>query len=147
MANSLTNYGQAVMLQKDAAAYRVAGASTNIGGLIKLAAKLKLYTSASAPTKSSGSNWGLTEVANGNGYTTGGIAIVEGDWTLSTVSGNAQVQLADQVWTATGAISNIAGAYITDANDNVLGWWERATPISLVNTDTFTADDILVRPT
>lgn len=142
MANSLTYYGQAVMLRKDATAYRTSGSETNVGGFAKLGLRLRLYTSASTPAKTAGT---FVE-ATGGGYAAKTIA--ESDWTLSTVSGNVQAQLTDQTWTATGgSVANIAGAYVTDTDGNVMGWWERSSAVTLADGDSITADDLIVRPT
>jgi hypothetical protein len=142
MANSLTYYGQAVMLRKDATAYRTSGSETNVGGFAKLALRLRLYTSASTPAKTAGS---FVE-ASGGSYAAKTIA--ESDWVLSTVSSNVQLQLNDQTWTASGgSIANIAGAYVTDTDGNVMGWWERASALTLADGDSITADDLVIRPT
>jgi len=138
MSNSLTNLGQQVALFNDQN-----GANTNTGGIVKVAARLKLYKSTSTPSKA---GTGFNEVDNGNGYTTGGIAITTADWTMSVVSGNAQVQLADKTWSAVGGqIANIAGAYITDADGRVIAWWERTTVMTLNDGDATTADDLILR--
>ncbi len=135
MANSLTYAGQ------DAAFY----GGTGDGGFARTATKLKLYTSASTPAKD---GTGFTEVANGNGYLTNGIAITRSDWTAETDSLNRRIRLANKVWTASGgSIANIAGAYVTDAADNVLAWFERSSPITIASGDTFTADTLFIKPT
>lgn len=133
MANSLTNLGQDYALKGDGAD----------GSLARLATALRLYDNTSTPAVD---GTGFVEVANGNGYTTGGIAIGVGDWTLSTDAGNRKSTLADQVWTASGgSISNIAGAYLTDAGGNVLAWWERVSAITIASGDTFTASALYVK--
>lgn len=135
MANSLTYAGQDAMIH--------GGASD--GGFTRTATKLKLYSSTSTPAKD---GTGFVEVGAGNGYATGGLAISRADWTNETDSGNRRVRLANKVWTAAGgSIPNIAGVYVTDADDNVLGWWERASPITIASGDTFTAQDLYVKPT
>jgi hypothetical protein len=138
MANALTNLGQEIALFNDQN-----GANTNNGGIVKSAARLKMYKNTSTPNKN---GTGFNEVDNGNGYTTAGVAITPSDWTMSVVGGNAQVQLADKTWTAVGGqIANIAGAYITDADGRVLAWWERATVMTLNDGDSTTADDLILR--
>lgn len=126
MASSLTNAGQTAALF---------GTSTPNGALANLATKLKLYDSTSTPNKN---GTGFNEVANGNGYTTGGIAISRSDFSNALDSGDQKITLADKVWTATGPINNIAGAYLTDASNNVLAWFERGSAANLVATDTLT---------
>ena len=111
-ASALTNLGQT---------YALYGTSTPNGGISNLVTHVKLYTGASTPNVN---GTGFTEVANGNGYTTGGIAISRSSWTNSLVSGNQTLLLADQTWTATGSIANIAGAYLTDGSGNVVAWFD-----------------------
>lgn len=145
MANSLTYYGQIVLIKSDIRSITgfVAGTAGNVGGFSKVAARLKLYTSASTPSKSVGLA-AFTE-ASGGGYAAKTIA--EGDWTASLSSGNYQIQLADQTWTATGgSIANVAGAYITDASGNVMAWFERGSTVTINDGEDITADDLIVRP-
>jgi len=137
MANSLTNLGEQYMLMGNLTS------SPTDGGMARLAAKLKLFDGVSSVPAKDGT--GFVEVANGNGYVTGGVAITDSDWTFSVVDDVGQIQLDDQIWTASGGtIPNIGGAYLTDAGDNVLAWWERAT-VTLNAADTLTADDLTVR--
>ncbi len=136
MANSLTQFGQRYMLKGDVGA--------TDGAFTRLATKLKLYQSTSTPHKVPGSaTW--NEVANGFGYSTGGILIADTDWTLALDGANYKVTLADQVWTAVGgSIANIAGAYVTDASDNVMAWYERAGAVTISSGDTYTATGLLI---
>ena len=141
MANSLTNYGQQVALFSDKS--RSVGAVTNAGGVANLGTNLKLYTSASTPNVD---GTGFTEVANGNGYVTGGKALTTSSFTLSIVTSAAQVQIADQTWTASGgSIATIGGVYLTDSSGNTLAWWERSTALTLASGDSMVADDLTVR--
>ncbi len=131
MANSITNAGQTEALT---------GSS-----IVAVATKLKLYTNATTPLKD---GTGFTEVANGNGYTTGGVAILPGDWTSTLDTGNVKVTLADQVWTASGgSIANVMGAFITDAADNPLAWWERTSVTTVASGDTVTAAGLFLKLT
>ena len=101
-------------------------------GFSNTAAKLKLYDNTSVPTKSGVEGGAFVEVANGHGYTTGGQAIVDANWTASLVSTTKQIALATFTWTASGGnIANIAGAYITDSSNNVLAWFSRPTLTAL----------------
>lgn len=146
MANSLTYYGQAVSLKDDVRTITnfTAGSTTNIGGIAQIAARLRLYTSASVPAKAGGG--GAFVEASGGGYAAKTIA--ETDWTLELVSGNYQIRLTDQTWTASGgSIANISGAYMTDVDGNVMAWWERSSALTLADGDSITADDLIVRPT
>lgn len=136
MANSLTNKGQEYMLY---------GTATPNGSLANLGTKLKLYNSSSTPNIN---GTGFTEVSNGNGYTTGGQALVRADYTLGTSGSNKQITIADKTWTASGgSIANIGGAYLTDASDNVLAWWERASALTLASGDSLTLTGLIVRLT
>lgn len=133
MANSLSNKGEEYMLFGD---------GSSDGAIARLTTAVLLYTSASTPNKD---GTGFTEVANGNGYVTGGTARTIANWTFSIVSTRGQVVMADVVYTASGGqILNIAGAYLVDTGANVLAWWER-TPVTLDDTDTLTLDDLTIR--
>jgi hypothetical protein len=141
MANSLTNYGQQVALFSDK--NRASGSATNNGGVAQLGTSLRLYGSTSTPNVD---GTGFVEVANGNGYTTGGATLTTASYTLSLSSGSAQVIITDHTWTASGGtIPNVNGAYLTDASGNVLAWWERATATTLADGDTLIADDLTIR--
>jgi hypothetical protein len=143
MANSLTNKGQQ---------YALAGAD----GIVRAGTKIKLYGNTSVPLKD---GTGFVEVVNGNGYTTGGVAVTpysaaipgsppvtSGDWTLSLDSGDIKVMLADKTWTAAvGSIPNIAGAYLTNAADEPLAWWERGSAITISAGDSITLDDLFIK--
>lgn len=143
MTNSFTHYGQEVALFDDQ--NRPTGTPNGDGGISKQGKKLKLYNSTSVPNKDGS---GFTEVANGNGYVTGGKALVEGNFTLSIDSGNAQTMIADQTWTAAGGtVPLIAGVYLTDADDNVLAWWERGSTLTLEDGDSIVADDVFLKLT
>lgn len=83
----------------------------------------------------------ITQIANGNGYLTGGSA--------TTVTSSAQVAglykavFSDVIFTATGAVGPFRYAVLYDdthASDALVGWWDYATGISLVNGETFTVD-------
>ena len=129
MAGSLTQLGQKYML--------MGNAGGTDGAFARLATKVKLYASSSTPNKAPGSaTW--NEVT-GSGYTAGGLAITPSSWTLALDGANYKITLADQVWTASGAIANIQGAYITDAADGVMAWFDRSTPITLASGDVYTA--------
>jgi hypothetical protein len=133
MANSLTSLGQDYALKGDGAD----------GALARLATALRLYDSTSVPVWA---GTGFVEVANANGYTTGGISIGVADWTLATDSGNRKMTLGNQVWTAAGgSIADILGAYLTDAGGNVLAWWERPSAITIASGDTFTATGLYIK--
>lgn len=83
----------------------------------------------------------ITQIANGNGYTTGG--------TQATISTSAQsagtykLVLADVVFTASGAMGPFQYAVLYDdtaTNDELIGWWDYGSPVTLASGDTFTVD-------
>lgn len=85
-----------------------------------------LVTSAVAPDVDTDTKATLTEVANGNGYTTGGISLTPGatDFDVLTeddANNRALVQIKDLVWTASGGPIPASGngaryAVLTDNN-------------------------------
>jgi len=145
MANSLTNYGQTIALNEDDRSESgITGTTTNTGGIKKMAVELHLYTSASTPHKEHDSATWVE--ASGGGYAAKtGLA---GSWTVQITSGNVEIQLVDQTWTASGgSIANVAGAFASDADDNPIAWWERSSAITLNDGDSITADDLIIRLT
>jgi hypothetical protein len=82
-----------------------------------------------------------SEIANGNGYTTGGVT--------PTISSSAQTSglyklvLADVSWTA-GASSmatfRYAVLYNTTAPTPLIGYWDNGVPVTLTTGQTFTID-------
>ncbi len=143
MTASLTNYGQEVALFDDA--NRPTGTPNTLGGLAQQGKKLKLFKDTSTPVKA---GTGFVEVVNGNGYTTGGQALTPASFTLSIDAGNAQIMIDDKTWTASGGtIPDIDGVYLTDSDDNVLAWWERASAITLADGDSIVADDLYIKLT
>jgi hypothetical protein len=145
MANSLTNAGQQYML---------AGQD----GICRIGTKIKLYDSTSVPLKD---GTGFVELTTLNGYTVGGIVvspyvatpipaaappITSGDWTLSLDSGDIKLLLANKTWTASGgSITGILGAYLTDASDVILCWWERGAAITIASGDSLTLDSLFIK--
>lgn len=112
------------------------------GGLANVAVTLRLYASASSPSKN---GTGFIEIPAGNGYSTGGKTIAAGNWTAETVSNNRRIRLADQSWIAAGgSIVNIAGAFLCDAGGNALAWFELPQVTTILNGDTLILDDLNV---
>lgn len=81
----------------------------------------------------------FTEVANGNGYTTGGNSVGTNS-TPTQSAGTYTVTLANPAtWTATGAVGPFQYAVLTDTTAGVnLGYWDYGSAISLATGDTFT---------
>jgi len=100
---------------------------------------LKLITTLPVVTQTTPTLSDFTEVTNGGGYTTGGIALTE-TWSRS----GATTTFDDSVnpsWTAAaGSPTNIVAALVVNASDNALGFVDMttdggSTPISLVAGD------------
>ncbi len=131
MANSLTHKGEELALKSP----------TSTGSIARIATKVRLFKGDSAPDKDGS---GFNEVADGNGYTTGGKSIDETDWTYSALT--SKITLADQVWTASGgSIENVRGAYLVNAGGDVLAWWELPAAITLASGDDLTLDDLTIK--
>jgi hypothetical protein len=131
MANSLTYKGEEATLKSP----------TSLGSIARIAEAIRLFKGDSTPAKDGS---GFNEVPTGNGYTAGGHAITEANWTYAAT--NSKVTLVDQVWTAGGgSIENVRGAYIVDGSGNVLAWWELSGAITLASGDQLELDDLAVR--
>lgn len=147
MANSITNEGQYVALGKLSSGSGANKAAGNVAGIILSGDELALFSTATTPAKD---GTGFTAISGNGGDAK---TVGESNWTAS-LSGsppnaNVQVVLADQTWTASGTISNIAGAYLRDTTGGTrpLAWWERSSAVSLLASDQLTADDLTVRLT
>ena len=87
MANSLTNPGQQVCLWGN-------DGTAGHGGLGGIATRVKLYYVGAVPPSSSPNknapdpDYGMVEVAAGNGYSTGGTVVNLGNWVKSINGGN-----------------------------------------------------------
>jgi hypothetical protein len=103
---------------------------------------LKVVLTNSAPTASMAALSEITQVANGNGYTTGGTAATISSSTQS--SGTYKLVLADVVFTAsTGTIGPFRYAALhndTSTTDLLIGYWDYGSSITLQDTETFTVD-------
>ncbi|MFT3973331.1 MAG: hypothetical protein QM699_07740 [Amaricoccus sp.] len=102
---------------------------------------LKVALTNAAPTAAVTQLSGITQIANGNGYTTGGnVATISSS---AQTSGTYKLVLADVVFTATGAMGPFRYAVLyndTAANDEVIGWYDYGSSITLASGETFTVD-------
>lgn len=102
---------------------------------------LRVALTNSAPVATNTVLANITQIANGNGYTTGGTAATI--TSSSQTSGTYKLVLADVVFTATGAVGPFRYAVLyndTATNDELIGWWDYGSSISLATGETFTVD-------
>lgn len=123
---------------------------------------LALVTSAVAPTVDTNTFGQLTEIANGNGYTTGGISVARNTTDFDSRTENdtddrAEFQLKDIVWTASGGDLPVSGngaryAVLLDdnatvANREVLAWWDLTSDRTVSTGQTLTLQNLELRAT
>jgi hypothetical protein len=102
---------------------------------------LKVVLTNSAPLAANTQLSDITQIANGNGYTTGGTAATISSSAQS--SGTYKLVLADVVFTATGAMGPFRYVVLyndTATNDELIGWWDYGSSITLASGETFTVD-------
>ena len=103
--------------------------------------KVMLSNTATVATNSVYGDVSGAEVANGNGYTTGGTAATI---TSSTqTSGTEKWILQSVVWTATGAVGPFRYATLYNSSQAspvkpLIAWWDYGSSVTLANGDTFT---------
>ncbi len=121
---------------------------------------IALVTSAVAPVADTDTKTTLTEIANGNGYTTGGISLTRNatDFDVLTeddTNDRALVQLKDIVWTASGGPIPVSGsgaryAILTDDNATqgsreVYVYWDLTSDRTVSSGQTLTLQNCEVR--
>jgi hypothetical protein len=104
---------------------------------------LKVYLSNATPSASADAvKADLAEISAGNGYTAGGNQATI--TSSSQSSGTYRLILADPAtWTATGTVGPFQYAVLysdTAANDELIGWWDYGSAITLANGETFKVD-------
>lgn len=86
----------------------------------------------------------ITQIANGNGYTTGGATATISSSAQTT--GTYKLVLADVVWTASGGtIGPFRYAVLyndtpTSPADPLIGWWDYGSAVTLAIGESFTTD-------
>jgi len=130
------------------------------GGTIPANYYIALVTSAAAPTADINTKSELTEVASGNGYTTGGIQLTKNSTDFDVLTEDdsndrALIQIKDMVWTASGG--NLPGsgngaryAIMTDANATqgsreVLWYWDLTSDRVVSDGQTLTLQNLEAR--
>ncbi len=121
---------------------------------------IMLFTSATAPTADTNVASDLTEIAAGNGYTTGGYSLTPGGTDFDTIteddSGDlSKVQIKDVAWTASGGAIPASGSgaryacMVTDeatiANRQVIAYWSLGSDRTVSDTQVFTLQDLTLQ--
>lgn len=103
---------------------------------------LKVVLTNTAPNATDTQLSNITQISNGNGYTTGGATATTSS--SSQTSGTYKLVLADVSWTASGgSIGPFQYAVLyndTATNDELIGYWDYGTALTLTNGNTFTVD-------
>lgn len=151
MASGWTNKGKATIL---AHCFRGVALPTNW--------YVALVTNAVAPTADTNTLSELTQIANGNGYTTNGISLTKNTTDFDVLTEDdtgdlALLQIKDLVWTASGGTIPASGtgayhAVLTDDNATagsrlVYFFWDLTGPISVSSGQPLTLQNCEVRIT
>lgn len=102
---------------------------------------LKVALTNTAPVNTNTVLANITQISAGNGYTTGGTAATTSSSAQS--SGTYKLVLADVVFTATGAMGPFRYAVLYNAtatSNELIGWWDYGSSITLASGETFTVD-------
>lgn len=102
---------------------------------------LKVVLTNSAPSASNTQLSDITQISNGNGYTTGGSTATTSSSAQS--SGTYKLVLGDVTFTASGSMGPFRYVVLyndTASNDELIGWWDYGSSITLASGDTFTVD-------
>lgn len=100
---------------------------------------LKVALTNSAPVATDTVLANITQIANGNGYTTGGSQATQ--VSSAQTSGTYKLVLNSVVFTATGSVGPFQYAVLyndTAANDELIGYWDYGSALTLANGDTLT---------
>lgn len=102
---------------------------------------LKIALTNTAPVATNTQLSNITQIANGNGYTTGGNqAVVSAS---SQTSGTYKLVLDDVVFTASGSMGPFRYAVLyndTATNDELIAWADYGSSITLATGESFTVD-------
>lgn len=81
------------------------------------------------------------EVANGNGYVTGGAAVTTTSSTQTSGVYKYVGSVASPTWTASASVGPFRYAVLydtTSATKSLIGWWDYGSNVTLASTNTFT---------
>lgn len=121
--------------------------------------KVALCTSATAPGPDTNVLADLTEIAAGNGYTAGGLAVARNatDFDVNTEDDTGDIgliEIKDLVWTAAGGSIPASGsgaryAVLLDdaATPNVIAYWDLTSDRAVSDTQTLTLQDCTLQLT
>lgn len=103
---------------------------------------LKIALTNTAPNATDGTLSQITQIANGNGYTTGGAQAVQSSSAQS--AGTYKLVAADVTWTASGgSFGPFRYAVLyndTAASDQLIGYWDYGTNLTITSGNSFTVD-------
>lgn len=102
---------------------------------------LKVALTNSAPVATNTVIANITQIANGNGYTTGGATVTT--TSSAQTSGTYKLVLVDVVFTASGSMGPFRYVVLynsTATNGELIGWWDYGSSITLASGETFTVD-------
>lgn len=109
---------------------------------------IKVMLSNTIPTSSMTTSTDITQIANGNGYLTGGSSVAIAS-SIQTSGTYKLLQNAALTFTATGAVgpfqyailynsTAITSSTISGSTAPLMGWYDYGSPVTLANTETFT---------
>lgn len=103
---------------------------------------LKIVLTNTAPNATDTQLSQITQIANGNGYTTGGAQAVQSSSAQS--AGTYKLVAADVTWTASaGSFGPFRYAVLyndTATNDELIGYWDYGTNLTITSGNSFTVD-------
>lgn len=103
---------------------------------------LKVLLTNTAPVATNTVKANLTEISAGNGYSAGGATATVAS--SSQTSGTYKLVLDDITFTASGGSVGPFRYFVlysdTAANDELIGWWDYGSSITLANGESVTAD-------
>jgi len=103
---------------------------------------LKVVLTNSAPLAANTVLADITQIANGNGYTTGGAQATQ--VSSAQTGGTYKLVLNDVTFTASGgSLGTFRYAVLyndTAASDELIAWWDYGTSLTITNGNSFTVD-------